>query len=100
MTAALAIRQRSVGTSASEGRELFKFLEARIDLLASEGAEAVYTEALAAEAAHHGTVDYGAAEFVRVDVFRTQVHTGARQRSHKSAREAVARTGGIEDIFQ
>src|ERR1700733_2405429 len=80
--------------------EFFEFFETGINLLPSEGAEPIHTEALATEAAHHGAVNHGAAQFVRIDGFVFQIHSRAGERAHEAAGKAIARTRWIEDVVE
>src|ERR1035437_8960693 len=47
---------------------VFELLIAGLDLFAGQGAETVHPELFAAEAAHHGAVDHGAAQFGKVEI--------------------------------
>src|SRR5580700_4519245 len=100
MIAAAARKHRAPERSPLERRELFELFETGINLLPSQRAEPIHTEALATEAAHHGAVDHGAAQFARVDIFALEVHSRAGERAHEAARKTVAGAGGIEDVFE
>jgi hypothetical protein len=74
-----------VETKPLERSEFFKFLMAGINLLASQRAEPLHTEALVTKAAHHRTIYQGASEFVRAHVFGSQVDSGVlAQASHET----------------
>src|SRR5579862_2092173 len=77
-------------------RELPEFFKAGIDLFARQSAKTLRAEALAAETAHDGAVNNGAADFVRV--FERTVLPG--QVTHESAGKTVSGAGWIEHVFQ
>src|SRR5262249_52981536 len=79
---------------------VLEFLIARLDFLAGERPETVYTELLAAEATHHRAVDHGAPQFFESDVPVRRSHALSGEVAYESAGERVACAGGIKDILQ
>ena len=77
-----------------------ELLVTRLDFVAGQGAEAVHSELLAAEAAHNRTVDHGAAQFGEIDIAVGGRDAAAGEIADEAAGEAIARAGGVEDIFQ
>ena len=80
--------------------QVFELLIAGLDFFAGQGAEAVHAELLAAEAAHHGTVDHGAAQFGKIEIAVGGRDAAPGQVADEAAGEAIARAGGVEDVFQ
>src|SRR3954469_594110 len=76
-------------------RAVFEFLIARIYFRARQCAEAVDSELLAAEAAHHRPVDHGAAQFIMGDISVPRVYSLAGEVADKTAGETIARACGI-----
>src|SRR5450759_2492076 len=71
-----------------------------LDLFTGQGAEPVHAELFAAEAAHHGTVDHGAAQFGKIEIAVRWRDAPAGQISDEAAGEAIARARRVEDVFQ
>src|SRR4051812_23449905 len=86
--------------TALERRAGFELVVTGIDLRPGEGTEAVYAEALAAEASHHGAIDNGAAQFGEIDGAGVRVDAAAGEIADEAARETVARAGGVEHVFE
>src|SRR5215472_16854075 len=84
----------------SERREVTEFLEAGIDFTARQSAEPVDAEFLAAEAAHHRAVNHRTADFVVIGPGIFQINPLSRKVTHESAGETIARSGGIENVFE
>src|SRR5258708_20308291 len=85
---------------ASEIREGFELAIAVIDFRVVERAEAIRPELFAAEAAHHRSINDRPAEHLVIELAVLRADALLRQVAHESAREAVARAGGIEYIIQ
>src|ERR1017187_869526 len=81
-------------------RAALELLVPRFDFLARQRAETVDSELLAAETAHDGAVDHGAAQVREIDLRALQRNAAARQIAHEAARETVAGAGGVEHAFQ
>src|SRR5271168_1420502 len=95
-----ASRTAQPNATALKIRESSKFFEAGIDFSSCEGAESLHAKAFAAEAPHHGAIDDGAAQFAAADVVAFEVETFFGQVADKASGEAVARAGGVKDVFQ
>src|SRR5580765_7541770 len=87
----------SRGLERSELVELFK---SGIDFFTRERAEALHAEAFAAEASHDGPVNHRPAEHAAADVIAFQTEAVFGQVANESARETIARAGGIENVFE
>src|SRR5579871_5506914 len=77
--------------------EMHQFFEqaiARVDFLARQRLQTLGAELLDAKAAHHRSVDHGAAHFFLAGLLATG------ERSHESAGEGVAGAGGIDHFIQ
>src|ERR1035437_206215 len=79
---------------------VFELLIAGLDLFTGQGAETVHPELFAAEAAHHGTVDHGAAHFGKVEIAARGRDAPSVQLANEAPGEAIARPGRVEDVFQ
>src|SRR5205814_5013511 len=79
-----------------EVRAGFEFLVAAIDFCPGKRPEAVHSEFFAAETAHYGTVDNGAAQLRYIDVAVLQLDAASRQVADEAARETIARAGRVE----
>src|SRR5260370_32253558 len=86
--------------SALKRGAVLELLITGLDFFTGQGAEAVHPELLAAEAAHDGTVDDGAPQFGKLEIAVRGRDTLAGQIAEEAAGEAIARAGGIEDVFQ
>src|ERR1017187_1942217 len=100
MAAALSRASAANTRSALKRGVVFELLIAGLDFFTGQGAEAVHPELLAAEAAHDGTVDYGAAQIGKIDLAVGRADAVAGQIADETAGEAIARPGGVEDVFQ
>src|ERR1700690_4320547 len=79
--------------------EFFELVEAGIDLRAGQGPKTVHAKLFAAEAAHHRTVDDGAADLGDGGVV-LDVEAAAGHVSEEAAGEGIARAGGIEHVLE
>src|ERR1035437_3727644 len=79
---------------------VFELLIAGLDLFTGQRAEPVYPELLAAETAHDGTVNHGAAQFGEFEIAVQRGDAAAGQIADEAAGEAIARAGRVEDVFQ
>src|SRR5271156_1595422 len=77
-----------------------ELLEAGVDVGASQGPEALHAEFLAAKTAEHGAIDYSAAQDLRIDVAPFEIEAAFGEIADESAREAVARAGGVKDLLE
>src|ERR1035438_8542558 len=100
MAAALSRASAANTRSALKRGVVFELLIAGLDFFTGQGAEAVHPELLAAEAAHDGTVDHGAAQFGKIEIAVGGRDAAAGQITDEAAGEAIARAGGVEDILQ
>src|ERR1035437_464054 len=98
ITAAMRIAQPNA--TALKIRESAEFFEAVIDFGSREGAESLHAKAFAAEAPHHGAIDDGAAQLAAADVIALQIEAFFGQVTKEASGEAIARAGGIENIFE
>src|SRR5450759_2113034 len=71
-----------------------------LDLFTGQRAETVHPELFAAETAHHGTVDHGAAQFGKVEIAVGRRDAPAGQIADEAAGEAIARARRVENVFQ
>src|SRR5580658_561709 len=94
---AITSRVEAGNLESGESPEFFKSL---IDLFTGKIAEALNTKLLAAEAAHNGAIDDGAVQFSNIELAIAQIETAFRQVADKPSSKTVARTGGIENVFQ
>src|SRR5450755_3876028 len=79
---------------------VFELLITGLDFFMGQGTETVHPELFAAEAAHDGTVDHGAPQFGKIEIAVGGRDAAAGQVADKAAREAIARPGRVEDVFQ
>src|ERR1700684_403289 len=96
MTAEAAMKQSAAGTNPAplalrplERREIFELFKASINFPASQRTESLDAGTLAAEAAHHGPVDHGTPQLVRVHPFVLHVNARARQITHEATGETI-----------
>src|SRR5437879_1260349 len=73
--------------------QLSEQFKSRIDLAASEVAEALRTKTLHGKRTHHSAVEHRALEHFAIEFRLT------RDVAHESAGEAIARAGGINNFF-
>ena len=85
---AASTQHAAFGLQRLEGREGFEFLVPAIDLLARQRAEAVHAELLAAEAAHHRSIDHRPAQFGEIDRARARIDPAPGQIADEAAGES------------
>src|ERR1035438_1477142 len=100
MAAALSSNSAASTRSKLKRGVVFELLIAGLDCFTGQGAEAVHPELFAAEAAHDGTVDDGAAQFGKVEIAVGGRDAAAGQIADEAAGETIARARGVEDILQ
>src|SRR6185437_7214941 len=86
--------------SALKKRELFELLIAGLNLVPRQIAETVDAELLAAEAAHHASIDHGAPQLGHIDRAVGGIDAFAGEVTHEAAGETIASTRGIENAFE
>ena len=79
---------------------VFELLIAGLDVFAGEGTEAVYAELFAAEASHDGAIDDGTPQFREIEFATIRGKAAAGEIADEAAGEAIARTGGVEDVVE
>src|ERR1035438_5877890 len=79
---------------------VFELLITGLDFFTGQGAKTVHAEFLAAEAAHDGSVDHGAAQFGEIEIAVMGREAAAGQVADEAAGEGIARAGRVEDVFQ
>src|SRR5258708_24977769 len=77
-----------------------ELVEAGVDFLPGQRSKTIHAELFAAKTAQHGSIYHGAAQFFIIHVSRFQIEPLLSEVSNESARETVARAGGIEHFFQ
>src|SRR4030088_1406653 len=95
-----AVNTAKRSPAGSEIRTGLELVIALIDLRAGEVPETIHAEFLAAEAAHHGAVDNGAAEICFIDIPILGFNPLAREVANETSRETVPSASRIEHIFQ
>src|ERR1035437_7402472 len=100
MAAALSRTSAANTMRALKRGVVFELLIAGLDLFTGQGAETVHPELFAAEAAHHGAVDHGAAQFGKVEIAARGRDAPAGQIADEPAGEAIACARRVEDVFQ
>src|ERR1035441_4045300 len=100
MAAALSSNSAASTKRALKRGVVFELLIAGLDFFTGQGAETVHPELFAAEAAHDGTVDHGAAQFGKLEIAVGGRDAAAGQLADDTAGEAIARAGRVEDVFQ
>src|SRR5438309_1842066 len=83
-----------------ESGELAEFFKSSIDFGTLQSAEALHAETLTTKASHDRAVDDSAAEIPAADMVGLQIEALLRQVADKAAGEAIARSGGIKDVFE
>src|ERR1035437_5491045 len=100
MAAALSRTSAANTMRALKRGVVFELLIAGLDLFTGQAAETVHPELFAAEAAHHGAVEHGAAQFGKVESAARGRDAPAGQIADEAAGEAIARARRVEDVFQ
>src|ERR1700733_8121568 len=85
---------------ASKLGEVPELLEALVDVFAGERAETIHPEFFAAEAAHHGPIDHGAADLLGAPLAGLEIHALFGQIADEAAGAAVTCARGIENLFE
>src|SRR5438270_11157234 len=100
-SAALLTTNSATNTrSELERGTVLELLIAAIDLFTGQGAEAIHPELFATEASHDGAVDDGAAQVGKIDIAIAGRNALSREVADEAAREAIARSGGVEHILE